>query len=311
MVSTDGPAIGFGACACAVLVKANRLDLRNAIVCGVLASLSIWAKQTMLPLVAAMLVYLLLTAGVRRGSRFGIVFLATIGLVSVIFLMTFDARAMWFNMFTIPSRHPWQWPLSTPAALFRASRIIWHDSAAVGWTLVAALLTWLITDRRWRGSQPWLLPFLVALFVMPTTAAAYAKLGGRGNNSAAAACFALIAALSILARSSADQTDALSLRGRLSRAALITLMLALIALPASRQTIASTPAAIAQAFRQTDTANDVVFDYCVAHPGEVYFPYYPLATLLAEHRTYHHDGGVWDLLRAGLPPSQDQIRCMK
>jgi hypothetical protein len=331
MVTIDGPAIGFGACACAILINAaaepeesKRLSMRAAILCGLFASLCGWDKQTLWPIVAALLIYAIFSGGVRRGGRFSAIVLLTICLVSSLLLLAFDADAMWFNMLVIPSRHSWTWHVSTPVALLRGARWIWRNSNGIGWTLLAGLLIWFVSLRGSgtckdptqpepdAGSRlqhyPWLLPLLASLFILPTTAAAYAKVGGGANNSAAAACFALVAALGIFVRMIAQtHVDSLPLRGRLARAGLLGVMIGLIAAPSSQKTIAALPREIREAVRPTPIPNEIVFDYCRAHPGEVYFPYYPLATLLAEHRTYHHDGGVWDLLRAGFPMSQQQL----
>lgn len=49
------------------------------------------------------------------------------------------------------------------------------------------------------------------------------------------------------------------------------------------------------------------FQFERTHPGEVYFPWDPLAALMASGKLYHFDYGVEDRILAGFPPSDEQL----
>lgn len=52
----------------------------------------------------------------------------------------------------------------------------------------------------------------------------------------------------------------------------------------------------------TENPNEVSFRYLKAHPGQVYFPWYPLSEVLAEGRLYHSENGVGNRIMAGYTP---------
>jgi hypothetical protein len=51
--------------------------------------------------------------------------------------------------------------------------------------------------------------------------------------------------------------------------------------------------------RAWDNENEIAYRYDVQHPGQVYFPWNPLTSLLAEHKLYHFDYGVFDRYLGG------------
>jgi hypothetical protein len=55
-------------------------------------------------------------------------------------------------------------------------------------------------------------------------------------------------------------------------------------------------------------AQEVAFEYARRHPGTAYFPWNPLATLLAEGRADHFDYGLYDRELAGFPVSPERVR---
>jgi hypothetical protein len=54
--------------------------------------------------------------------------------------------------------------------------------------------------------------------------------------------------------------------------------------------------------------NQVAYDFAMRHPGEAYFPWQPLASLLAEGRLYHFEYGVVDRYLAGYEPTPEHLR---
>jgi hypothetical protein len=52
----------------------------------------------------------------------------------------------------------------------------------------------------------------------------------------------------------------------------------------------------------------LAYDFAVQHPGEVYYPWQPLATLLAEGRLYHFDYALMDRFIGGYEPTPEHLR---
>jgi hypothetical protein len=50
------------------------------------------------------------------------------------------------------------------------------------------------------------------------------------------------------------------------------------------------------------------YEYAKRHPGEAYFPWNPISSLLAEGKLYHTTFGLWDRDLAGLKISDEHVR---
>lgn len=53
--------------------------------------------------------------------------------------------------------------------------------------------------------------------------------------------------------------------------------------------------------------NQQAVEFLRRHPGKAYFPWYPLATLLAEGRLDHFEYAVVDRFLAGAEPSREHV----
>jgi hypothetical protein len=316
-VTVDAPAIGFAAAACAVVIGSSRpISMRHAVLAGVFAALSAWSKQTMWPLVLAPPLYVLAAVGWRAAARFWLGYFGTIVIFSTVLVLILDPREMFFNMYTVPASQPWQWPwLERPWALLRAAKLIWRECALGAIVLVAAFL--IRRDlpragsgggREWLRRNPWIPLLGVAILVLPTTAAAYAKIGGRANNAAACAYFTALAGAVALIRSHRTEptSDPLNGRARLATLLVITLIIAIPAL--SWRQLRRVPAQLAHWRELRDNQQSLALRYARDHPGQVLFPQHPLATLMAHGRLSHFEEGVRDLRLAGIDISEQQLR---
>jgi hypothetical protein len=63
-----------------------------------------------------------------------------------------------------------------------------------------------------------------------------------------------------------------------------------------------------QLSRIAHNPQEQAYNFMRAHPGQAYFPWYPMARLLAKGRLYHFDNGVFRRWVAGYPPSRDHFR---
>jgi hypothetical protein len=292
----------------------NSITTRRAIVCGLFAAASIWTKQTMAPLVLALAIYLLLIAP----PRMTVIMLLTVALVSAVLMLIFGADRMLYHMLVIPSLHPTNWPwLGRRGATLRGLWFAWWESKIVGWMALIAMLLRrdvptrlrLAELRAWALRSPWLLMLLIALLVLPTTMLAYVKLAGNRNNVAPLCYFGLLCATTALlglCRKAFDQDAPLGARQRLAFMGVASLLL-ILPWAQRNEMLRTLPGLRAwTGFAQSD--QEQAFAYLKQHPGESYFPQFPLVSLLAEHKACHFDEAIMDFHRAGISMTQPHVR---
>lgn len=291
MVTVDAPAIGLATCAMAVVIGPNR-GMRDALLAGLFAAMAMWSKQTFAPIVVVIVIHLVLTSSRPQAIRHVATVLGVVAVVSLLMLVLFGWRTLYFHMGTVPGSRDWQWDEATTAmVLLRAFRTILVDSLPIGPLVLAAILI----QRNWRVSaSPWMLPVLAAVLILPLAMFAYAQIGGFENNGAPIHYFALLAGKTALACACGSSTGpTLPTSARLPRLALIAFLIAgLVAWPVKWAFIAQTALAW-QTVRQNP--HEVAFQYAKSHAGEVWFPKQPLASLLAEGKLYHFDEGLYAL----------------
>ena len=83
----------------------------------------------------------------------------------------------------------------------------------------------------------------------------------------------------------------------------------LVVLPwAQRREMLRTLPGLMEWTRLSDTDQQRAFSYLKKHPGQTFFPQYPLASLLAESKVRHFDEAVMDFERAGITLTPRQLR---
>jgi hypothetical protein len=206
----------------------------------------------------------------------------------------------------VPAHHPWNSPSHIESAI-QAMRSFIRLSMPVP-VLLLACVGYLWTSRGLRGrglrnlaanrSAPLL---LVGLALLPFSIAGRAKAGG-DTNSLSFALFFLTCGLTVMLADVARGAQSESTR-RLAVSVLVATML-LLALSQ-----AALPLDIyASAKRLPQAGQQVAFDYLNRHPGEAYFPWFPLAHFYAEHQFRHYSYGITDRLLAGEPVSRAEFR---
>lgn len=303
-LNSDFAAVGFGLLSCLALSRTDGLVGRRRLAGAALAAvLAVWSKQIEAPLVLAQLAWLWALQGRRAAMRYFGCFCAIGLVVSLAFVFIFGARPMYFNMWTNLSAQP----LLGGVRALGAEMIDFFHYTAGYWIvcLVVGTLSgrW---DRRaegwraWLRRQPWLLPVIAALVLLPVGAVASVKIGG-DRNSIHSAYYLIAAATAALA-----QLATVRLPGRLtpSLVRFIALGAAVLMLGASIRRVASYPQ---MSMLPPRCLSAEACEFSRQHPGEVYFPWDPLATLLAEGKFYPFEYGVSDRINAGMHPSADQI----
>jgi hypothetical protein len=311
MVMPDGPALGFAICACGCVLRGSTMcNLACAAIC---AALSVWCKQTMLPFLLVPPLHLLIMQGWKVAMRLVAVQVAVLLLISLVLILSFGGRNMWFHMITLPASHPWRGQEAGKVlVLVLGMRDLLRDAIVpLGvlflCLLIAAGATWRRIGRRdvlrLYREEPWLILVLAAVSLVPPSVFGYVKVGGYLNNFGLTTLFILLAAT----------TGAAIVMTRIgSPRATWTVALVLCVLITFRAARVSIiwhqlPRMAATIGHPSANQQEIVYRYAKSHPGVVYFPWNTLSTLLAEGTLYHFEWGVHDRIDASLDPTPSQI----
>jgi len=304
-VHADSPSLAFGTLACIFLYRRDKCPSNLAIVLSVLfATLATWAKQVEVGIFPALGFYLMIAYGAGALRRF-IVSALVIGLaVSAILLAIFGAENMLFNILTLPSRHPWYSPLDVEYGLELIDIL---KSSWLIWLMLVTGLIFCFSNERYRPTglsslfreYPWIIFVLASIFMVPTSFLAAVKLGG--TQSSFHFLYYLVI-VGVLLLTSMGFRSVASLRPGVQRV-LPYLSVAILAIVAWPQL-----GWLKQAGQIYDNSLEQAYLIARNNPGEVYFPWMPLSTLLADSRLHHYEYGVWDRQLAGFGPGSDAYR---
>lgn len=294
-LNVDAVAAGLGAGACLLLARGTR-TARDAALAGALVALAAWTKQVEAPLVLAPVAWLG-WSGERRALRDFLagwaVALLAIG-AAVFGLM--NARDVLFNLWTVPAHHPLVggWPAAWGELrdLARYTLLLWVPCAGV------LLLARRDPVREQSAVAPVWLFLAAALAVLPTGLMAAIKLGG-DRNSLHSVYYLLAAALVAVA---GDWAHSLR-RARELRIAVLLLAAGALTLTALQQVNGYERLTMLPPRCLSQEA----WTFAREHPGRAYYPWDPLATLLAEKKFYHFEYGVYDRIHAGEPPAPARL----
>jgi uncharacterized integral membrane protein len=289
------------------------------------AALAAWTKQPFAFVVLGIALYVGLSRGVREAARYAVYAAIAAALVSVAFTITLGFDRLYLNLVQVPALQGWRMPSCfteggaecTVAAtgMQKVSAMVW----AAGWVLIeeSQLLVFAVlmllalsllqaSDQdsvsSWFTKHRWTLPVIVGLVMTPAALSGKLKLGGESNTlSYALYFFAVAVPLGLLEL--ADDRNGDRLRGRPAMGMLMALTLAVV--PAALYRSVSLPKVLRGL---PGNVHEVALAYMKAHPGEAYFPWNPLASLMAEGKVYHFEYGVMDREWAGMPLSTDFFR---
>lgn len=295
MVHADGPSLALGLTACTILLTRDGASpTRHALFASALAVvLSVWAKQTAAPLPVALIAALWLGYGRTVAQRYAALLAVVGALVSAVFLVWLG-RPMIFNMVELVSHHGWYRPgLGGLAAV--TFLMLFNALELLGACIVLLLF---VRSTRSRAaplrSRSWVAPLLAALFLLPTGALGANKVGG--ELSSFHSVYYLIAATAALL------VDAVHRRPRLR---VLGWAFCLLAIAAAWQSGRCTPKP--SRFTMWQNNQQVAYEFALRHPGEAYFPWAPLASLLAERRLYHFEYGMMDRYIGGYEPTREHL----
>lgn len=333
----DAIALGLGAAACGFLYCRERKDsLLPLLLSAIMVVLSIWAKQTALPLLIALPTYVLLADG-RRCFKHYLLCICISGLIiSALLLTIFNPQYTFFNMLTIPGNHPWRVPgtLSNPdtevidliatvrevpgdktlALLVAGKELIKFCRVPVFIIFWGSLYQFLFlpsTSNKitgWLSYNRWSMLLTVSLFMIPTSLLGRVKFGGATNTFSftlyflAAAATLLVFRL-ILAPVSINTGSLQSFTPLKFLTVVLVIAFFLKNIPTNA--LKSLPGLLQQL---PNNPHQVAYNYARHHPGEAYFPWNPLSSLMAEGKLYHFEYALEDRLLAGYPVSNENFR---
>lgn len=307
----DGIGLGLGAAACIFLYYGREKRHWLALpVSALLAVLSVWAKQTFLPLPFALGLYLLLADGWSMFLQYASWGALWSMLAAGGFFLKFGFWPVWFNLVVVPGGEVSRF-LTQTFAVIEAFRQLIREGfpflipllAYATYALVWSRYEW-HDFRSWLRKNDWAMLAIVGLALTPTSVMGRAKMAGDINSFSFALYFYCIACTMMLARVATDMehVELASLR-RLARSFLVAIAIAM--------TLAQGEVAfgIVNTIRSLPRSEQqVVFEYLKHHPNTAYFPMFPLSHLLAEGKLYHDKTGLFDREFAGYPLSPEHVR---
>jgi hypothetical protein len=306
-IHADGPGLALGGVACAALysgaLRKRALALPLSALCAVLA---IFSKQTFLPVPIALIFYLWAAEGRARAVRYLLWVAAAAGLAGGAALYAAGFTRLYHCLIWLPAHHPWNEP-SRIASAIQAMRSFIRLSMPVPVLLLAAVAH-LWASGRLRGPELRALAanrcvplLLVGVALLPFSIAGRAKAGG-DVNSLSFALFFLTCGLTVMLADVARYAKS----GGMRRLAVSTLVATILPLAVSEAPLAfDLPASFE---RLSGAGQEVAFQYLKRHPGEAYFPWYPLAHYYAERQFRHYSYGIVERLLAGEPVSEAEFR---
>jgi hypothetical protein len=310
IIHADAPAMGLAALACVfVYSPKHRTKLWALGLSALAADLAVGSKQVMIPLLLILPLWVGLVDGWRALRRYVAVAIP-VGLAALLVVASLvDFKAMIFNALTVPGEHPLK-SESALALVTRAMRDLTPRMVLFALIVAAAVATardrsdlWR-RPRAWMKEHPWSLLALLSLSCIPTAVLGRSVIGGSLNALAYPLYFAEAAALLALV-DVARRPDPVLGTPAMPAVAFVLLLLSGTLAVSHVRTIVNLPAT-ARAF--ATNPEDLGLAFARAHPGEVYLPFKPLVTLMAEHTAYHFSYGIYDRFLAGMPVSADQFR---
>lgn len=310
----DAPALGFGLLAVLLLQAGGRASVRGAgwmLAAAIVAGLSVWCKQVMLPLLPALIAWLLISGQPRRALQLagmlGVVGIVTMGIS--LCLASWDA--LWLNLVVIPGNYPWKGKL--PFNVLKSGLDLARMGLAPAIVVAGnAVLAACVLPRQdfgaWVRGGAWAPALVATLFLAPMSAVGFVKEGGALNSFSPAHYFLFAAAIlqwvELMAAVNRSNTVEHRLRDVLAWGmAAVWWCMGGIWMLQSMQELRYGLHDLRDSLCQKAYAHLVS-----GNAPRAFFPAYPLAHLLAEGTLYHYVQGMADRDQAGgVPISAEQL----
>jgi hypothetical protein len=304
LIHADAPALAAGGVACWLSgAKGSEASWRRALLGGVFAGIAAMAKQNMVPLGFALVLWWLVISWRSALAFAGGVAACLLGIWTGILAVSSSLQAAWFNWFKMPTSQPYDKAMLFPIVdeLYRTLLLLVLLIAAMLWRYLRQP-----DGSTWRArSRPLSLLLLWAgCWLIPTSVLGRIKLGGNENGLSPAiyffalACMLELSAFFFKSRPSARPGSALLALSLLLGSYVV------MKLPENFYSAFKTYSAYKAS---GPSAMEIVYKFSRSHPGEMYFPQFPLAILMSEGRLYDFSWGLSDRREAGYPVSDAQF----
>jgi len=303
-IHADAPAIGFTLLACLVLMRTPGEPSNTQLaLAALLAAMACWSKQIEVFALPGMFFFV----GFAFSWRSAFVFAVMVGIFGVVLLAAFSGLfgfdAMWFNIVTLPGRHPWIG--SKGPALVKSFVKLALGAAFVGLVIAPFVLGAGDTARRsladlrsTLASRRWLLLVFVAVTMLPGSLMGQVKIGGFVNSYHSGAYLIAAAALALLQW--AAMTDEGTRRSRLTSVFVLSAFAIGLGLPRLPD--------LAGARGLWNNPQQEAYEFARAHPGQVFLPWNSLSSLYADRKLHHFEYGVYDRVIGGHAPTEEHVR---
>lgn len=284
---------GLGFC---LIALAERIGPARIGLAVLLCTAAFFCKQNLGFALPLLCVLIWMRAGRKRcGLALLFAVISACGLLVLFWASYGDLRSIWFNNYVVPRRSGLEWRKASAGLLTFYQSILMH-------LLFLAIL--LSTELR-RGSAIWnrrtaLYLFALAASAMLLSFPAYLFPGGAGNAFAPAMSMLSLTCSLWIWRLLLDRT------GRDLWLTAIGPAAFLLVVAVSTFSLRVRTPEIASALRKSPSER--VEQYDRAHPGQVYFPFNPVAVYFAEGRFYNTDWGMENRARAGFATPEAEFR---
>ncbi len=315
-IHADAPTLGFAGMACLFLYAKKQKHAKGLTyeLSALFTALSIGSKQTSIPLVVALFVYICLSEGRKEACQYLLYFFVFMALLGGLTLWVSDARAFFFNTFLIPAHTPWIKDNRLLALLG-----VTKDVLAQSWFFFSFLtlcLVYLLIVCRKAGVQlnrktlinenPWCIFLLVSVFMFPVSVLLRVKVGGAENAYSPMLYFLVTAFCLFLYKYALGGNNGNGLLRNFQKFCLGTFVILMVGLVFLQATSIRNSFDLATALRHD--IHSQAYLLAKKYPGKVYFPFNPLSSQMAEAKTYHCLVGIFDWNKAGFRVSNNHYQ---
>jgi hypothetical protein len=310
----DAVPLGIAAAACAILYYRKHKDsILSLLLSATFSVLAVWSKQTMVPLLVALPIYVLLADGYRCFKRYVLCLFVSGVVISVLLLWISGPRNLFFYIFTLPYNCPWKYHSNRVVALFISFLYLIKESFV--FVVLLIFYSWgrfLVSNNipnklnKWLNDNRWAMLVIISLFMIPTSVLGRVK-EYSGFNTLAPTVYFLVAALSLALMESISSLPSPCIRLRQRFAKLLPAILITVFICVKIPEFCDIRT-ILYKLSGRDNYQNVAYEYAKRHPGEAYFPYHPLPSLMAEGKLYHFEFGLHDRDQMKFPVSYEHFK---
>jgi hypothetical protein len=271
----------------------------------------VWAKQVEFPLPFVFLIVTYLIGGLRPTLVFSVWSLAT--LVFWFLMLTpivVDWRILFFNIWTIPASHPWVWGGQVVSGGIEHIKLFMHASVAfleqywLLYLLMLAMVLALNVCAKQSGDKSLHFSFalsacslIASITMLPFALLGVVKVGG-GANVTSHALQPVFFGLVIASLGFVEIAKKVGGQWNVVAQSVLCVGLVLIAVPSGQQVLH---------WRFDIFSAPMLTAYKESKSDNVWYPEFPLSSLLATGHFYHFSYAVFDRYLAGRPVSRAQI----